>query len=69
MLYTPLPPEDIWRQPTDQEALDARWQGVGGRLFLVATGPDGEPRIQRLFSTDPRDYLDPRYQPGSTLRD
>lgn len=24
-------------------------------------------RLLRIFSTDPQDYLDPRWQPGSTI--
>jgi len=24
-------------------------------------------RLLRIFSTDPQDYLDPRWQPGSTV--
>jgi hypothetical protein len=65
VLYTPLAPEDvlgIGRAASDVS--DVRLAAVGGRPCLVRTGPDGCARIERLMSTDPADFLDPRFQPG-----
>ncbi|HYG59882.1 MAG TPA: YlzJ-like family protein [Symbiobacteriaceae bacterium] len=39
-------------------------QTVEGRLLLVTPSHDGYGTVQRLLSTDPADYLDPRWQPG-----
>jgi hypothetical protein len=40
---------------------------LGGRRIILEPGPGGEGRIVRLISTDPYDYLDPRFQPGRYL--
>ncbi len=41
---------------------------VGGRLLQVVPGMDGTGTIQRLLSSNPYDYLDPRWQPGVTVQ-
>lgn len=40
---------------------------VEGRLLQVLPGANGQGTVQRLISTDPQDYLDPRWQPGSQV--
>lgn len=40
---------------------------VEGRLLQVLPGDGGMGTVQRLISTDPRDYLDPRWQPGAPI--
>lgn len=40
---------------------------VGGRILQVIPGSGGSGTIERLISTDPRDYLDPAWQPGSQI--
>jgi hypothetical protein len=66
MLYTPLPPEDIWG-PLMGDVDSVHWDRHADRLCLARLGPRGERRLERLFSTNPRDYLDPRFQPGTLL--
>lgn len=39
----------------------------GARLIVVRTA-DGGARVVRLISTDPRDYLDPRFSPGEDIK-
>lgn len=67
ILYTPLAPEDIW--PTDPpvslESCQTRM--VSGRLCLIRVDTRGVPRLERLLSTDPQDYLDTRWQPGQPI--
>jgi hypothetical protein len=63
MLYTPLAPEDVWG--TMGEEGGVAWERRHGRLCLARRAPDGTTTVERLFSTDPRDYLDPRFQPGT----
>jgi hypothetical protein len=64
ILYTPLSWEDIF----PAEPVPAPLAGyVNGRLCLVRVGPDGTPRIERLLSTDPQDYLDPALQPATPV--
>lgn len=33
--------------------------------YAEVTGEGAERQVCRIFSTDPADYLNPRYQPGS----
>jgi hypothetical protein len=40
---------------------------IEGRLVLVAPAGDGTGRIERLLSTAPDDYLNPRFAPGSVV--
>jgi hypothetical protein len=40
---------------------------VEGRLMQVLPGQNGTGTLQRLLSTDPQDYLDPRWQPGMVI--
>lgn len=63
VLYTIVPAEIIWQERTDTS---------GERLFpfaggIVAVRPDaaGNGRIERLYSTDPKSFLDPRLMPGT----
>ncbi len=65
ILYTPVPPETIF--PAADAPVAQRWVTVEGRLCLVEPDPLGLPRIVRLGSTDPMDFLDARFQPGTPL--
>ncbi|MCL6588610.1 MAG: YlzJ-like family protein [Firmicutes bacterium] len=38
-----------------------------GRSFFVQPLPGGQMKINRLISTNPVDYLNPDWQPGSVL--
>lgn len=67
MLWTVMPPEAIFGAG-EAEASGSRYRPLGeGRFLATATTP-GEERIERLISTDPADFLDPRFLPGSTWR-
>lgn len=65
ILYTPLPMEAIFPVPDDPAP--PRWMSIHGRLCLVEPDACGLPRIVRLGSTNPDDFLDPRFQPGTLL--
>ncbi|NLM36986.1 MAG: hypothetical protein GX202_02525 [Firmicutes bacterium] len=40
---------------------------VEGKKLLVTVNSRGEQVIARLLSTDPADYLDPRWTPGNVI--
>ncbi|MBA2132382.1 YlzJ-like family protein [Capillibacterium thermochitinicola] len=40
---------------------------VEGKTVLVTVNSRGERVITRLLSTDPADYLDPRWTPGNVI--
>lgn len=65
VLYTPMAFEDIFPEPHIQPRVSERW--IQGRLCLVRYDEDGTSRLERLISTDPRDYWDPEFQPNITL--
>jgi len=65
MLYTVVPPEELFLDEGDPPALIEG--AVGGVPVLVAPLGDGLARIERLLSTDPGHFLDPRLQPGSIV--
>ncbi|AEJ39860.1 hypothetical protein TPY_1679 [Sulfobacillus acidophilus TPY] len=65
ILYTPLAWDDIFPAPEDAAPV---WERIiDGRLCLVRQSPDGTPRLERLLSTDPADYLNPAFQPNRLL--
>ncbi len=66
VLYTPLALEQVLASPLTDEGA-ATLMRVDERTCLVRVGPDGRRRVERLLSTDPRDFLDPRWQPGQLV--
>ncbi len=66
MLYTTVPWWVIF--PAEPEnASGPVLLTVEGRRCLVHRGADGRPRIERLLSTDPMDFLDERFFPETPL--
>lgn len=68
MLYSIMPPEVVFEV---LEAGGANGMGtleetvlVGGPRLLLRRDARGRGVIERIISTEPRDYLDPRLQPG-----
>lgn len=39
-----------------------------GRLLLVEPQPGGQGKLVRLISSDPSDYLNPSWQPGTMVQ-
>lgn len=65
MLYSIIPPEVVLR-PADGPAA-VLWEEVeasGARRLILRRDADGRVVIERIISTEPRDYLDPALQPG-----
>lgn len=65
ILYTPMPIEAVF--PAGDDGSRRRWVAIHGRLCLVEADACGLPRLIRLGSTDPIDFLDPRFQPGALV--
>ncbi len=66
MLYTTVPWWVIFPAGCDNER-ERVLMTVDGRQCLVRRGVDGRPRIERLLSTDPMDFLDARFFPETPL--
>jgi hypothetical protein len=67
MLHSVMPPEVIWwpAEPVDGPEVVAE----GPRRIWLGRDARGRRVVARLASTEPRDYLDPRLQPGSIWQD
>lgn len=66
ILYTPLAQEDIFPETADPTA-GRHFVTYEGRTVYVEQTADGSYQMLRLLSTDPQDFLNERYAPGSIL--
>jgi len=66
MLYSIIPNEEIWAE--DVQSRTFCEMVIGDCKMLVEQLQNGQGRIERILSTDPQHYLDPRYQPGQIIR-
>ena len=64
ILHTIIPLEQVFSQPMNV-TYEYRPMHNG---YLQGIHSDGVFTVSRVISTNPRDYLDPRFAPGSTLR-
>lgn len=65
ILYTVVPPEAVWEEEAERRFIEVEVNGVR----LLAEPLDGTTaKVERVLSTDPSHFLDPRLQPGSTVR-
>lgn len=65
MLYTIVPQDQIFYE--DEPSIGSREVNVGGAIMQVQTMEDGFGKITRVISTNPQDYLNPQFQPGTTI--
>jgi hypothetical protein len=65
-LYTIVPLEEVL---SEEETVTGRpfEMTMGGKRLLVAPEGPGQGRIMQLLSTDPADFLDPRWHPGNMI--
>lgn len=64
ILHTVMPPELIFAGAPASEA-PVELEMAGRRLLVERQGPQWV--ITRLLSSDPADFLDPRWQPGTVI--
>ncbi len=64
VLYSILPPETIFG-PEPREPLPCEFVLDQGPARIVARVHEGRVVVERVASTDPRHFLDARYQPGA----
>ncbi|MFD1850326.1 YlzJ-like family protein [Oceanobacillus bengalensis] len=66
ILYTPLSESDIF--PSSENAYKNReCINYNGKMIIADKTDDGSYQMVQLISTDPQDYLDQRYIPGTFL--
>jgi len=64
ILYTVVPPEEIWEEDGKRRLVMA---SVKGCPVLVEALGEGRGRIERVLSTDPQHFIDPALQPGQAV--
>lgn len=65
ILYTPLAESDIFPdEDSNSNRLVIKRQE---KSLYVERSEEGNFQILQLLSTDPNDFMDPQYQPGSIL--
>lgn len=67
LYYSIYPPEVILSEEEHEQEEVQREIEVAGKRMIVTVGAQGEQRISRLLSTDPNDFLDPRWTPGNMI--
>ncbi|MGC8489150.1 MAG: YlzJ-like family protein [Clostridia bacterium] len=65
MWYTPLPFEDVWGPLQERALAPLELVDAGDLMLLVRREADGSRRVERILSTNPRHFMDDRYQPGA----
>lgn len=66
IIYSPVPIETIF-DGYDQMKLNYKELQMGHVTMVVEQISNAEGKIVRVISPDPQDYLNPSYQPGTTL--
>ncbi|SET39864.1 YlzJ-like protein [Salinibacillus kushneri] len=67
ILYTPLSEHDIF-PPDEEEYNQYKWVTVENRVMKVQDLKDGTYEILQTLSTDPNDYLNNQFTPGTRIR-
>lgn len=66
ILYTPIVESDIF-PAQDQKSSNRSVIIHRNKTIFVENNGDGNYKVVQLLSTDPKDFMDPQYQPGSIL--
>ena len=64
MLYTPISMEEIF--PTKTQSY--KTVTYEGKMVYIIEDESGNVQIERLISTNPQDYLNHSYSPGTVLK-
>lgn len=72
VLYTIISPEVIFDGATIPEFLNSNESqtfeiDMDRRRIITQMLPNGQMKVDRLISSDPQDYLNPNWQPGTIL--
>ncbi|MGV3488307.1 MAG: YlzJ-like family protein [Tuberibacillus sp.] len=69
LLYTLIPMEQIFGEDEEEgkKRRKRKTMDIGGVTLEVEQSSDSEYEIVKLISSNPADFLDSRYQPGSKI--
>lgn len=65
IMWTIVSDEILWQQEETSQPRQLELR-LGSRVLLLEVDQGGNARVSRLISSDPSDYLDPKFQPGSS---
>lgn len=63
--YSVIPAEVALQEPEQSKLREVEFEGIS---MIVQMGSGSNAQIVRLLSPDPQHYLDPRFQPGNTIK-
>ncbi|WP_085992361.1 YlzJ-like family protein [Oceanobacillus senegalensis] len=66
ILYTPLSENDIF-PPTEDAFSSRQCISCDGKMMIADRNQDGTYQVVQLLSSNPEDFLDQRFLPGSIL--
>ncbi|GAK02000.1 hypothetical protein JCM19037_200 [Geomicrobium sp. JCM 19037] len=61
IIYTPLSMDEVFPQT---EGIDCHYVETDNGVVMLEKSGDGQWVVGRLLSTEPNDFLQPKYQPG-----
>lgn len=64
LIYSVVPPEVVFGQDGASPPVWEEVELAGGGRVILRREPGGRAVVERVISTEPRDYLDPTLQPG-----
>jgi len=67
IIYTPLSETDVFPLEQDEQLQNRHFISYEGKMMYVKKTTDGQYQLLQLMSTDPQDYLNAKYTPGSIL--
>lgn len=65
ILYTPVAQEEVFSN--QEKAAERSYVTHEGKMFYVDKHSNGEYQLAQLLSTNPNDYLNESYRPGSPI--
>lgn len=68
MHYSIIPAEMIFDEWDGAELEQYREMTYNNRQFIVELMEENQAKIVQLLSTDPLDFMDPQYQPGTIIK-
>ncbi|MBM7854462.1 hypothetical protein JOC37_000835 [Desulfohalotomaculum tongense] len=68
ILYTPMQLELVLEGLEEQSNANQREINVGNATLVVEDKGFGRAQVVRLISTDPQDYLNPDFAPGTEVQ-
>ncbi|HLR75805.1 MAG TPA: YlzJ-like family protein [Virgibacillus sp.] len=67
IMYTPLSETDVFPHEQDEQMARRHFISHGGKMMYVEQTEDGSYELLQLMSTDPQDFLNENYTPGSII--